>query len=209
MELHKAYVKYDNSNFPIIDLTDLKLHWQGIGALFAPSGSGKTTLFRLLAGWFEKEASCEYHLDSDIDSYKDVRFIGSHASLLPWLTISRNIKVQAKGMEDKQIASELNAVGLDHTIIDTYPYHLSLGMYKRVELVISVQIAPKVLLLDEFFSSIDYDNKNIVKSYLEKKRADEMTWVVVHESELGDWLTNKIYKFNIDVHKTVTGVDKL
>jgi NitT/TauT family transport system ATP-binding protein len=198
MILRRAFWRYPGSGDPIINLANIELAWQGIATLCGPSGSGKTTLFRLLSGWFsEKDPSC-CEFDPPLSPVKDVRMVGMHSSLLPWYRVRENIALQCgkRAMED--LDANLLRVGLSATVADLYPHQLSLGMYKRVEIIAATLMQPVLLLLDEFFSSMDDEAKRSVLSFVKLLRGDRMTWVVAHEEELRHMLSSLCWSLVLD-----------
>src|SRR5689334_19629451 len=153
MRIARAWHKFPASSAPIIDIQNLSLSWSGLATLSGPSGSGKTTLFRVLCGWYDEphQTICEF--DPPLDRFRCVRFVGAHDSLLPWQSVEGNLRFH--GIAPSDIKSALSDIGLNPEISSSAVYELSYGMYKRIELLIAVAEEPELLLLDEFFSSID------------------------------------------------------
>lgn len=206
MIIERAYYRFPSSPHPIIDLSITPLDWTGLAALSGPSGSGKTTLFRLLSGWYDDvEAVCSF--DPPIDRYQRVRFVGAHESLLPWRSAVANLRY--RGFTEPQAVRELQQLGLSSGIHAPVT-ELSYGMYKRVELAIAVHDQPDLLLLDEFFSSIDDPTKEVIREYLLLKRAESRTWIIAHEESLRKWLAKISYALEVDIStRTVTGVSRV
>ena len=78
------------------------------------------------------------------------------------------------------------------------PYELSYGMYKRVELAIAIYDKPELLLLDEFFTSIDDLTKTSVVSYISRNRPNAKTLVTAHEEDLRKHLTSTHFSLTLD-----------
>ena len=192
--IKKAYLRFADEHAPLIDVNDVNLEWHGFATLEAPSGAGKTTFLRLLAGWFaKKHPHAVARLDWNIREPMKVKFIGLHSGLLPWLTVAKNLSLLIKA-QNHDFVQLMNEVGLDTNVLTLYPYQLSLGMYKRVELVIAILDEPTLLLLDEYFTSIDERTKNLVKNFIERRRNHAMTWVVAHEADLRQWITSTAHR---------------
>ena len=208
MKIQRAYHRFGPSLPPIIDITNVDLDWKGEATLFAPSGAGKTTLFRLLAGWYEASANSGCDWEQSLNPYRDVRFVGGHRALLPWRTVGKNIKFQIPDLSVIAILKTLEELGLHSSIANRFPYELSLGMYKRVELVLAVLAAPKILLLDEFYSSIGDEQKNDVRNFIRKHRKDLVTWIIAHEEKLRDWVAGPQFAFLMS-GQTVTGIRRI
>lgn len=195
--IERALLRFNPVGPAVLDLRDVSLSWTGLATLQGPSGSGKTTFFRMLVGWYADMASgghCD--LATDFDSFRDIRLVGGHASLLPWRTVSSNFSLQVGPLETRALTKALEDVCLDPEILTLYPHQLSLGMYKRVELAIAVLQDTPLLLLDEFFSSLDPQAKGASNAFIRKHRAEKMTLVSVHEEDLRDWIGGKGFYFD-------------
>ncbi len=139
-----------------------------IGCLLGPSGCGKTTVLRCIAG-FESIAAGTILIDGQVLSSVN-RMVPAHErgfgmvfqdfALLPHLSVRRNVEFGLHKMtngEKKLRAQEvLETVGmLDAS--DAFPHELSGGQQQRVALARAVAPRPRLLLLDEPFSSLDLD----------------------------------------------------
>ena len=71
-------------------------------------------------------------------------------------------------------------------------------MYKRVELIIAIAEEPELLLLDEFFSSIDDTAKVVIRDYVIWAHPLNRTWVIAHERDLRRWLSPISYSLVMD-----------
>lgn len=153
--VQKARLTFDGANAPIIEIERTFEIRRGCSLLVAPSGGGKTSLLRLLSGWFtpSEEVRPAFELLANYDPLRDVEFIGNHQTLLPWFSVRKNIAI--RGGDLSKAEANWRAVGLPASTFEKYPYELSLGMYKRAELVAAYSHSPRLLLLDEFFSSLD------------------------------------------------------
>jgi len=208
MNIRRVYHRFGSSLTPTIDSKDVELDWRGAATLFAPSGAGKTTFFRLMCGWYvgSDDSTCDW--DHGLDPFQDIRFVGGHRALLPWKTVSKNVQFQFSALSAIAIRQALGELGLNFGIADMYPYELSLGMYKRVELLLAVLAKPKILLLDEFYSSIGDDQKNKVRSFLDEHRKEQVTWIIAHEEKLRDWIAGPQFEFVL-AGPTVTGIKRI
>jgi len=207
MRILRAWHTFTRSESPIIDIENVPLDWNGLATLSGPSGSGKTTLFRVLSGWYDDDRTvCEF--DPAIDRLRQVRFIGAHDSLLPWLSVERNLRF--RGFLVEGVGSALEEVGLDREIRSRPVYELSYGMYKRIELLIAIADQPDLLLLDEFFTSIDDEAKTAIRDYVLLARPQYQTLVIAHEQNLRNWLSPVSYSLVLDqARQCVTGIKRL
>jgi iron(III) transport system ATP-binding protein len=135
-------------------------------ALVGESGSGKTTLLRLIAGLERPDAGEVRIGDQTVASPRrwvppEARSVGmvfQDGALFPHLTVSGNIRYGLRGMarnrQTEKIDSLLCLVGLDG-FQHRYPHELSGGERQRLAVVRALAPEPRVVLLDEPFSSLD------------------------------------------------------
>lgn len=150
----------------IVEQVSLSLPAGQIGCLLGPSGSGKTTLLRCIAG-FQKLADGQIRLGEQLVSAERVhvppekRKIGmvfQDYALFPHLTVAQNIVFGIHklppDLRNERSEKMLNLVGLNR-LRDRYPHELSGGQQQRIALARTLAPEPRLLLLDEPFSSID------------------------------------------------------
>ena len=118
-----------------------------------PSGCGKTTILNLLSGHIEP-------VSGSIQREGIIRTVYQHDGLFPWLTVSENISMGLRSMEDaarrekelRELIELIHLEGFEHH----YPHQLSGGMRQRVELARVLAGDSDILLMDEPFSALDY-----------------------------------------------------
>jgi len=130
-------------------------------AIVGPSGAGKSTLLRLLNGLnspSEGQVFYKGELQRGINS--NTAMVFQNFALLPWLDVYQNVLLGLEDRIDDPIQRKAKAeyyiekVGLEG-YEDAYPRELSGGMKQRVGLARALAVEPKVLLMDEPFSSLD------------------------------------------------------
>jgi iron(III) transport system ATP-binding protein len=141
-----------------------------IGALIGPSGCGKTSLLRAVAG-LERPALGRVLLggsvlgdaDAGIHLAPEARGIGmvfQDYALFPHLTVAQNVLFGLHGQpharQQERLAQMLDLVGLSGAA-RRYPHQLSGGQQQRIALARALAPQPRLLLLDEPFSSLDVD----------------------------------------------------
>lgn len=165
-----------------------------ITALLGPSGCGKTTLLNNIAGLNPTRTSTRLPAKDE-----SIGYIFQDARLVPWLTVSENLKLIAPSISDNHITSILNSVELSD-VEHNYPNQLSGGMQKRVSIARAFLCTPKLILLDEPFSSLDLPIAQALRQLVKNKIVQEKvaTLLVTHDideaAELADSiiiLTNK------------------
>lgn len=133
-------------------------------AIVGRSGCGKTTLLRMLAGFLPPDDGCIW-LDERKTLFPDkdrLMVFQSFDQLFPWFSLRKNIQYALKKTrpELKRDAARelalrcLAEMGLEDSA-EKYPYQLSGGMKQRGAMARAMALAPKALLLDEPFSSLD------------------------------------------------------
>jgi iron(III) transport system ATP-binding protein len=134
--------------------------------LVGPSGSGKSTLLRVIAG-IERGATGRVRIDGE-DMSGPARFVEPERrrvgmvfqdyALFPHLTVAANVAfglARRKGADSaRRVAELLERVGLTR-YASSYPHMLSGGERQRVALARALAPNPRVLLMDEPFSSLD------------------------------------------------------
>ncbi|RKQ29563.1 ABC transporter ATP-binding protein [Oceanobacillus halophilus] len=134
-------------------------------ALLGPSGCGKSTILSIIAGIMKQTVGNVLLEKKPIDeSELAIGYMLQQDYLFPWKTIIDNVllgpKINNKSTDElrNNAIKMLQEVGLSN-VQDSYPSSLSGGMRQRVALVRTLINDPKVLLLDEPFSALDYQTK--------------------------------------------------
>lgn len=109
------------------------------------SGVGKTTLLHCLAGLTDYEGTFS-------GQTQDVGFVFQQPRLLPFSTVEENIKYV--GATDEETQETLRLLEIE-CLAKKYPDQISGGEKQRVALARAIAKKPKLLLLDEPFSSLD------------------------------------------------------
>lgn len=175
-----------------------------IVCLLGPSGSGKTTLLKLIAG-FENPSSGDIFIgDKLVAGSKNVptenRGVGmlfQDIALFPHLTIGNNVGFALKNRKivnySDHIKKYLEKINLSH-LKDRYPDTISGGEQQRTALIRTLASNPKVILLDEPFSSLDvwtkFEIAEEVISFLRK--SDTPTLMVTHDPQEAMRLSDRI-----------------
>ena len=132
--------------------------------LLGPSGCGKTTLLRAIAGT-EPPTSGRLHLNLHHDNEgSDIAMVFQNHGLFPWMTLEKNLRFI---MQSSPLPSKLRTTIVDRFITKVglaqfrkfYPHQLSGGMCQRVNLIRAFAVYPQVLLMDEPFVFLDYQNR--------------------------------------------------
>lgn len=164
-------------------------------AVLGRSGCGKTTLLRLLGG-FLKPDSGDILLDGTPVTAPGINawmVFQDFKQLFPWLTLSRNILFALKRARPEMGKKEARALAqrcleeMDlRDAADKYPRALSGGMAQRGAFARAMALAPKVLLLDEPFSSLDVHSRENARNALLKLRDLTGAAVVFVTHDIGE-----------------------
>jgi NitT/TauT family transport system ATP-binding protein len=172
-------------------------------ALVGPSGCGKTTFLRIVAG-LEPASSGEVTLDGRAvrSPGGDRGFVFQSDNLLPWRTVFANAIIGREvagrvGPAERQRTMELlKLVGLEG-FEHYHPRQLSGGMRQRVNLARALAIDPEVLLMDEPFSSLDAQTREIMQTELMRIWEDGRKTVlfVTHQIDEAVFLADRVLVF--------------
>ena len=136
---------------------DLELEPGEILAITGPSGCGKTTLLRCICGLDNPDTGTVFLNDKNIGEQdterRGIGMIFQQPVLFPHLSVEGNLRL---GDKNGDIDSALKEVGLEN-FEQRNVTSLSGGEGQRVALARALLAKPKVLLLDEPFSSLDED----------------------------------------------------
>jgi iron(III) transport system ATP-binding protein len=159
--LHHAY-----AGQPVLNDVSFQVAPGQVAALLGPSGCGKTTLLRCIAG-FEKPDAGRIRLNDDIVSgngrhvapeARNVGVVFQDLALFPHLTVAGNVAFGLTHLPRAERTARcgelLERVGLAG-LGERYPHELSGGQQQRVALARALAPRPRLLLLDEPFSSLD------------------------------------------------------
>ena len=134
-------------------------------SVLGPSGCGKTTLLSLASGTL-KPTQGQILLDGKqvTKTSTDVGYMLQRDHLFEWRTIYKNVLL---GLEIQKKMTDENVKHCERLIEEYglkefknhYPMQLSGGMRQRVALIRTLALKPKVLLLDEPFSALDFQTR--------------------------------------------------
>ncbi len=178
----------------IFDNFSLSLPDSGCICFFGPSGSGKTTLFNILSGLLLPEKGSINYPDNS-----KISFVFQEDRLLPWISASENIEqvlFQSDADNAKATAEKwLNKLGLINAK-DKLPSELSGGMRRRVSLARALAYGGNVLLLDEPFSGIDAQTKDMAIKIIESQKKARLIVLITHYPQEAINMSDKIFVLN-------------
>jgi len=173
-------------------------------SLIGPSGCGKSTVLRLIAGLSPiTQGTLTIAGKTPDEASADLGFVFQEATLLPWLTVAKNIEAPQKlrGIPAAQrIATRQRVLELVRLAdkADAYPRQLSGGQKMRVSIARALALSPKLLLLDEPFGALDEMTREHLNEELLAIR-EQQAWTaffVTHSVAEAVFLSNRIFVFS-------------
>lgn len=206
LSVNNLKISFDDNH--VLDGFNLQLESGDIFALLGESGSGKSSALRFIAG-LENAQLGSVALDgndlSDSGSHtvkpelREVGMVFQDYALFPHMTVFQNISFGINHLSKKEkiekVKSLLDLISLEG-IEKKYPHQLSGGEQQRVSLARSLATSPKLLLLDEPFSSLDKSHRDqLVKEVREiLKKAGVTSILVTHDEAEANAFADKIGK---------------
>ncbi|REH84876.1 ATP-binding cassette domain-containing protein [Staphylococcus felis] len=145
---------------------DIQSHTPQIYALQGASGIGKTTCLNMIAGIRQPQSGyikINEHVLTDTKEKvhvpirkRQVGYLFQDYQLFPHMTVKNNITFMTK--DNTHIQTLMKKLKIDH-LKDMYPNRCSGGEKQRIALARALSTKPKILLLDEPFSSLDDQSK--------------------------------------------------
>lgn len=137
--------------------------------LSGENGSGKTTLLKLIKGIYLCDSG-EIDFYNKLNQKNDVVYIDNNPrTFFLRLTVHQNLEYFASLQNESIKKNSTNKLLEFFKISDLQNKlfsSLSQGQMQLVSIVRGLSSAPKIILLDEVFASLDTKNKSIVHSYL-------------------------------------------
>jgi NitT/TauT family transport system ATP-binding protein len=141
-------------------------------SVVGPTGCGKSTLLNVAAGLLSPSAGSVRVFGEPLSAInRRAGYLFQTDALLPWLNALDNVAIGliyrgARRPEARRHAGEwLARVGLG-THGHRYPHQLSGGMKKRVALAQTLILDPEILLMDEPFSALDVQTRQLMENEL-------------------------------------------
>ena len=189
----------------VLKALDLHLADNEIICLLGESGCGKTTLLKAVAG-LQENLSGEILINGEVVNNKVINiapekrktgFIFQDYALFPHLNIFDNVAFSLyglKGSEKKErVLAVLKLVQLEQYAL-RFPHQLSGGQQQRIAIARALAYQPKLMLLDEPFSNLDYHVRfKLIHEIRSLLKASKMSALfVTHSKEEGFAFADKI-----------------
>ena len=187
-------ISFDESQ--VLEEFNLNVESGDIFALLGDSGSGKSSALRFIAG-LENAKNGSVVLDganlslngahSVKPELREIGMVFQDYALFPHMTVLQNISFSidhlSKKSKTEKVTSLLELINLNG-IEKKYPHQLSGGEQQRVSLARALANSPKLLLLDEPFSSLDKSHRDeLVKDVRSILKNQLVTSILVTHDE--------------------------
>ncbi len=172
-----------------IDNLNLTIYEGEFVAIVGPSGCGKTTILSLISGILKPtKGKVSINLPQDKNN---TGYMFQHDHLFGWRSIMKNILLGPEVQKSNNQSAKdyatllLRKYGL-YEYKDRYPNELSGGMRQRVALIRTLVLKPKILLLDEPFSALDFQTRLGVCDDVSNILAEEKKTAVLVTHDLSE-----------------------
>lgn len=191
LEVKNISKKYQNKEGEVQAIKDVNFQVEEgeFISIIGPSGCGKSTLLSIIAGLEEKSTGKIYIEGEEREEISnEIGYMLQRDCLLEWRNIFSNtiFGLEVKGKKDEQSKKYVDNLLKKYNLYDfkdKYPSELSGGMRQRVALIRTLAVKPKILLLDEAFSALDYQTRimvtNDIYSILRKEKITAI--IVTHD----------------------------
>ncbi|MDV7697702.1 ABC transporter ATP-binding protein [Chryseobacterium soli] len=205
LELNNLYFSHTQDK-PLFQNLNLRLEEGKIIALAGESGCGKSTLLNLIYGLLDWESG-EIIFDGTkllgpkgnlVPGEAAMKFVAQNFDLMPYATVAENVGKFISNInlaQKKETVTELlEIVGLQE-FADVLPKNLSGGQQQRVAIARALSVLPKLLILDEPFSNLDFPRKIELRERLFRYIKQHHISLIISTHELHDimpWLDQVI-----------------
>ena len=167
----KTYADRSGHTTPALAEVSLTVESQEFVAVLGPSGCGKSTLLNMIAGLLSPTEGTIY-LEGTLPAGRTATaMVFQEFALFPWRTAQANVEfgLEEAGMPRLERARRARAlmetIGLA-SFETRYPHQLSGGMRQRVGIARALAVDPAVLLMDEPFSALDAQTRQLMQEEL-------------------------------------------
>lgn len=143
----------------VLDNLSFSVNNNELLGLVGPSGCGKSTILSLLSKLILPEAGSLIFNEKENENLTG--YMLQKDELFFWRNVLSNINLgnEIKKIKNNDYAIELLKKYNLYDFKDAFPHQLSGGMRQRVALIRTLCLKPKLLLLDEPFSALDYQTR--------------------------------------------------
>ncbi|NIF07428.1 ABC transporter ATP-binding protein [Chryseobacterium sp. Tr-659] len=201
LEINNLFFSH-NKEKPLFQNLNLRFEENRIIALAGESGCGKSTLLSLIYGLLDWESGEIIFSGTKLLGPKgnlvpgeaEMKFVAQNFDLMPYATVAENVGKFISNInlaQKKETVMELlEVVGLQE-YAHVLPKYLSGGQQQRVAIARALSVLPKLLILDEPFSNLDFPRKIELRERLFRYVKQHGVSLIISTHELQDimpWL---------------------
>ncbi|MCE4066711.1 ABC transporter ATP-binding protein [Chryseobacterium gleum] len=201
LEINNLFFSHNKEN-PLFQNLNLRFEENRIIALAGESGCGKSTLLSLIYGLLDWESGEIIFNGTKLSGPKgnlvpgepEMKFVAQNFDLMPYATVAENVGKFISNINLKQkketVTELLEVVGLQE-FANVLPKYLSGGQQQRVAIARALSVLPKLLILDEPFSNLDFPRKIEIRERLFRYVKQHGVSLIISTHELQDimpWL---------------------
>src|SRR5438128_6245087 len=167
-----TFVSQDGGRYTALRNTTLHIAPGEFVSVVGPTGCGKSTLLNVAVGLLQPSAGSVRVFGEPLSGLnRKAGYLFQTEALMPWRTALDNVTagLELRGIEKDEAKKEgeawLQRVGL-HGFGARYPHQLSGGMRKRVALAQTLILDPQIILMDEPFSALDIQTRQLMENEL-------------------------------------------
>lgn len=201
LEINNLYFSHNQDN-PLFQNLNLGFEEGRIIALAGESGCGKSTLLNLIYGLLDWESG-EIIFNGKrllgpkgnlVPGEAEMKLVAQNFDLMPYATVAENVGKFISNInltQKKETVMELlEVVGLQE-FAHVLPKYLSGGQQQRVAIARALSVLPKLLILDEPFSNLDFSRKIELRERLFRYVKQHQISLIISTHELQEimpWL---------------------
>lgn len=156
--------------YTAVDRTTLRVEAGEFVSVVGPTGCGKSTLLNVAAGLLVPSAGDVRVFGQPLQGVNArAGYMFQAEALMPWRTAEENVMLglQYRGLPESEVRTQarqwLARVGLSG-FGDRYLHQLSGGMRKRAALAQTLVMDPDIILMDEPFSALDVQTRQLMEN---------------------------------------------
>lgn len=194
LEINKLHFSYTPEK-KLFNNLHLKIDEGKIVALAGESGCGKSTLLSIIYGLLDWQEG-EIKLDGEnlmgpkgniVPGESDIKLVAQNYDLMPYATVAENVGTFISNIhleeKNREVEKLLEVVGMQEFSTE-FPKNLSGGQQQRVAIARALSVLPKLLLLDEPFSNIDFSRKIQLRERLFKYVKEKNISLIISTHEI-------------------------
>ncbi len=186
--------------FTAVEDVSFQVHPGEFVSVVGPSGCGKSTLLGMVSGLLPPSAGRILVEGEEVTGInRKLGYLFQRDALLPWKTVLENVALPLvfRGCSAREARTRawawIQRVGLAG-FEGYHPHQLSGGMRKRASLATTMVYEPDIILMDEPFSALDVQTRNLMENELLEIWAQERKTVlfITHDLEEAIALSDRV-----------------